>query len=71
MYTVNGKDKLKKCKGVKYGVMQRTIQFDDYKRCLDQNSVESQVQRTIMSRAHRVYTIQQCKLPLSSFDDVL
>jgi len=38
MYTVNDKDKLKKCKGVKYGVMQRTIQFEDYKRWLDQYS---------------------------------
>jgi len=45
------------------------IQFDDYKRCLDKNSVASRVQRTIVSRAHRVYTIQQCKLALSPFDD--
>jgi len=66
---VNGEDKLKKCKGVKYGVVQRTIQFDDYKRCLDENSVESREQRTIVSRAHRAYTIQQCKLALSPFDD--
>ena len=66
---VNGEDKLKKCKGVKYGVVQHTIHFDDYKRCLDENSVESREQRTIVSRAHRVYTIQQCKLALSPFDD--
>jgi len=71
MYSVrvNGEDKLKKCKGVKYGAVQRTIQFDDYKRCLDNNSVESRVQRTIVSRAQRVYTIEQCKLALSPFDD--
>jgi len=71
MYSVrvNGEDKLKKCKGVKYGVVQRTIQFDDYKRCLDENSVASRVQRTIVSRGHHVYTIQQCKLALSPFDD--
>jgi len=49
--------------------VQRTIQFDDYKRCLDEYSVESQEQRTIVSRAHRVYTIQQCKLALGPFDD--
>jgi len=71
MYSVrvNGEDKLKKCKGVKYGVVQRTIQFDDYKRCLDENSVASREQRTIISRAHRVFTIQQSKLALSPFDD--
>jgi len=70
MYSVkvNGEDKLRKCKGVKYGVVQRTIPFDDYKRCLDENSVASRVQRTIISREHRVYTIQQCKLALSPFD---
>jgi len=61
---VNGEDKMKKCKGVKYGVVQRTIQCDDYKRCLDENSGASRAQRTIVSRAHRVYTIQQCKLAL-------
>ena len=71
MYSVrvNGEDKLKKCKGVKYGVVQRTIQFDDYKRCLDENSVASRVQRTIVSREHCVYTIQQFKLALSLFND--
>ena len=71
MYSVrvNGEYRFKKCKGVKYGVVQRTIQFDDYKRCMDENSVASRVQRTIVSRAHRVYTIQQCKLALSPFDD--
>jgi len=71
MYSVrvNGEYRFKKCKGVKYGVVQRTIQFDDYKRCLEQNSVASRVQRTIISRLHRVYTIQQCKLALSPFDD--
>ena len=66
---MNGEDKLKKCIGVKYGVVQRTIQLDDYKRCLGENSVASRVQRTIVSREHRVYTIQQCKLALSPFDD--
>jgi len=66
---VNGEVKLKKCKGVKYGVVQRTIQFDDYKCCLDENSVASRVQRTILSRENRVYTIQQCKLALSPLDD--
>jgi len=71
MYSVrlNGEDKLKRGKGVKYGVVQRTIQFDNYKLCLDENSVASRVQRTIVSREHRVYTIQQCKVTLSPFDD--
>jgi len=71
MYSVrvNGEDRLKKCKGVKSSVVQRTIQFDDYKRCLDNDSVESRVQRTIVPRAHRVYTIEQCKLALSPLDD--
>ena len=71
MYSVpvNGDDRLKKCKGVKYGVVQRTIQFDDYKRCLNQNSTKSRMQRTIISRGHRVYTIEQCKLALSPHDD--
>ena len=66
---VNEDDHLKKCKGVKYYVVQRTIQFDDYKRCSDNDSVESRVQRTIVSRAHRVYTIEQCQLALSPLDD--
>jgi len=66
---VNGEDNLKKCKGVKYGVVQRSIHFDDYKRCLDENSVEPREQRTVVSRAHRVYTIQQCKITVSPFDD--
>jgi len=42
----------KKCKGVKTTVVQKSIQFDDYKRCLFDEKEEMQKMNVIRSYKH-------------------
>lgn len=69
---VDGIDKrgeLKKAKGVKKCVLKKEINFDDYKSCLDNRNEISKAQLTFRSRLHKIYTIKQEKVVLSSLDD--
>ncbi|PFX12774.1 putative uncharacterized transposon-derived protein F54H12.3 [Stylophora pistillata] len=45
----------KKCKGVKQGVVDRTISFDDYKRCLFGGGKQLRKMNTLRSRKHEMY----------------
>jgi hypothetical protein len=66
---VEGKDFIKKVKGVKSHVVKNTITFDHFKNCLFNDTQEIREQRTITSKFHKIYTEKQTKLALSPFDN--
>ncbi|EFN65086.1 hypothetical protein EAG_09480, partial [Camponotus floridanus] len=59
---VNGKKDTKKVKGVKSNVVARTIRFDDYTRCLNEEIDMTRQQSCIRSKLHQVYTIRETKI---------
>ncbi|KYN30345.1 hypothetical protein ALC57_00191 [Trachymyrmex cornetzi] len=71
MYTVrvDGKKDIKKAKGVKSNVVARTITFDDYTRCLNEEIGMTRRQSCIRSKLHEIYTISESKIALSPYDD--
>ena len=66
---VDGKKDIKKAKGVKNNVVARTITFDDYTRCLNEEIEMTRRQSCIRSKLHEVYTISESKIALSPYDD--
>jgi len=66
---VDGKKDTKKVKGVKSNVVVRTITFDDYTRCLNEEIKMTRRQLCIRSKLHEVYTISETKIALSLYDD--
>ncbi|PFX11805.1 hypothetical protein AWC38_SpisGene24344 [Stylophora pistillata] len=64
----DGEEK-KKCKGVKQGVVERTIGFDDYKRCLFGGEKQLRKMNTLRSRKHEMYMEEINKVALSADDD--
>lgn len=62
-------ERMKKSKGVKKCVVKKKITFDMYAECIHNNSRVTEVQNTIRSIKHNVYTIQQTKVALSPSDD--
>ncbi|RLU19449.1 hypothetical protein DMN91_008006 [Ooceraea biroi] len=66
---VCGKRDTKRIKGVYRSVVQRTITFDDYARCLRESAEMTCRQLRIQSKLHHVYTISETKLALSPHDD--
>ncbi|XP_022807622.1 uncharacterized protein LOC111344644 [Stylophora pistillata] len=64
----DGKEE-KKCKGVKTGVVERTISFDDYKRCLFGGGPQLRKMNTLRSRKHEMYMEEINKVALSADDD--
>jgi len=71
MYAVRVDDKkdIKKTKAVKNNVVARTITFDDYMRCLNEEIEMTRRQSCIRSKLHEVYTIFESKIALSPYDD--
>ncbi|XP_070150992.1 uncharacterized protein [Polyergus mexicanus] len=66
---VAGKSDTKRIKGVKSGVVARTITFDDYARCLRQGIEMKREQFCIRSELHKMYTVSELKIALSPHDD--
>ncbi|XP_011636611.1 uncharacterized protein LOC105426895 [Pogonomyrmex barbatus] len=66
---VDGKKDTKKAKGVKSNVIARTITFDDYTRCLNEEIEMTRRQSCIRSKLHQVYTVSESKIALSLYDD--
>ncbi|CAG9822851.1 unnamed protein product [Phaedon cochleariae] len=67
--TEGGKKCIEKSKGVKFYVVKKKITFDDYLDCLKNNKEKYEKQRNIQSHPHEVYSIEQTKIVLSTFDD--
>jgi len=63
---VDGKKDTKKAKGVKSNVVTRTITFDDYTRCLNEEIEMTRRQSYIRSKLHYV---SETKIALSLYDD--
>jgi len=59
---VDGKKDTKKVKGVKSNVVARTITFDNYTRCLQDEIEMTRTQSCIRSKLHEVYRYQNRKL---------
>ncbi|XP_043269138.1 uncharacterized protein [Venturia canescens] len=66
---VLGKNDVKKAKGVSSNVVARTITFDDYTKCLNEEIEMKRTQASIRSTLHNVYTIKETKIALSPHDD--
>lgn len=66
---VNGKEEVKKIKGIKTSVIRRKIHFDDYIECLFENESKVIEQKFIRSKEHRVFSIVEQKVALNAHDD--
>ncbi len=60
---------MKKAKGVKKNIIKNQITHNDYKICLENKIIKTVKQKMIRSTKHKIYTIEQNKRGLSSFDD--
>jgi len=65
MVRMDNKNDTKKAKGIKNNVVARTITFDDYTRCLNEEIEMTRHQSCIRSKLHEVYTISESKIALS------
>jgi len=59
---------MKKAKGVKKNIIKNQITHDDYKICLENKITKTIKQKMIRSTKHKIYTIEQNKRGLSSFE---
>ena len=66
---VEGEGEKKRAKGVKSSVVNKTIKFDDYVACLENEREISRKQNYIRSKLHKVYTVCEEKIALSYFDN--
>ena len=64
-----GSSEPKKCKGIKKCVVQKTISFEDYKKCLFNGEKSHRSQLLFRSRKHQVRTLEVNKLALSREED--
>lgn len=62
-------DSIKRAKGLKTCVLKKTISFQDYMDCIQQNCVVVRDQNSIRSKIHQVYTVTQTKIALSPYDN--
>ena len=66
---INGKDYMKKAKGVKMPVVRETIEFHDYVACLYDDETQYRAQYLFRSNLHEIRTMKQINLALSRFDN--
>ena len=68
-YKVEDEIELKKCKGIKKNVVKKTIDFDDYVKCLFSGEKEMRKMNIIRSEKHDIYSKEVNKIALSNEDD--
>lgn len=66
---VQGRDSIKRAKGVKKYALRNSITFEDYYHCLMRNSTLSLNQNSIRCKSHSMYTVSQKKIALNASDD--
>jgi len=59
----------KRCKGVKRGVVKKSISFEDFKKCLFSGRQQLRTMNIIRSHKHEIYTKTINKIALSANDD--
>ena len=59
----------KKCKGVKKNVVKKTMDFEDYVKCLFSGEKEMRSMKIIRSEKHDIYSKEVNKIALSNEDD--
>ena len=59
----------KRCKGTKKCVVEETLTFEDYKRCLFEGKTIYREQMLFENKKHDVYTVNKCKIALNRDDD--
>ncbi|XP_031785148.1 uncharacterized protein LOC116417229 [Nasonia vitripennis] len=71
MYSIliDGSETVKKAKGIKSSVVKKTITFEDYRKCLEEQIIVKREQCNIRSKLHIVHTEKQNKIALSPHDD--
>ena len=60
---------VKKCKGVKSNVVKKTINFEDYIKCLIKGKKQMRTMKIIKSDKHEIYSKEVNKIALSNEDD--
>ena len=68
-YKVEDEKDLKKCKGIKKNVVKKSIDFDDYVKCLFSGEKEMRKMKIIRSEKHEIYSKEVNKVALSNEDD--
>ena len=68
-FKVEGDKTTKKCKGIKKNVVKKTLDFDDYVRCLFYGERQMRSMKIIRSEKHNIYSKEVNKLALSYQDD--
>ena len=70
-YKINDakKSEAKRCKGVKKCVVDKTLTFDDYKKCLDNGKEVYREQLFFRNKNHELYTTRVNKIALNCDDD--
>lgn len=59
----------KRAKGVKKHIVNKKLTFDDFLKCVEENTRFVGAQSLIKSKMHKVHTIQQNKILLDASDD--
>lgn len=65
---VQGGSDLKKSKGIKRNVVDKTIQFENYFSCMMSRSQIVRNQNTIKAKLHKLYSMKQAKVALNPHD---
>ena len=68
-YKVEDEVELKKCKGIKKNVVKKSLDFDDYVKCLFTGEKELRKMKIIRSEKHDIYSKEVNKVALSNLDD--
>ena len=68
-YKIKGKDDVKKCRGIRKNVIEKTITFEDYVNCLNNETVEMRQINIIRSKNHDINSIKVTKIALSRNDN--
>ena len=68
-YKVEDEKELKKCKGIKKNVVKKSIDFDDFVKCLFTGEKQMRKMKIIRSVQHDIYSKKVNKIALSNEDD--
>ena len=63
------KSVIKRAKGIKRNIVNKTIVFEDYEKCLFDNKIITRDQKLTKNKKHTLYSVNEKKIALSPFDD--